>query len=369
MISTILILSISLFLFVLAGIIFQKSRKVQTDTKFLMATLICIGLANTAVGLNLDNLFFMVIMTSFLTLGFLFLFFHYEEISQPRPRLGVLIIMLGLYLLSLFFNLMIPFYMWLKELSFDMYYADLRLSEDLFIFTLFRMSKLLQSLIIFIVLTIAFFSVMKELRVIKIKAFVIESIGLLFLILYGSIYLIRDIFFYTNGYEILTSIALFISLIGLLLIISNYIMYPDYLYLLPFPVYNFMVFNEGGTSCYFRKVRTLEKMDSTTDVEHLLAGALNAVSTMFKEVLGAGANIRYIDADNFIILVTSLPDKKGVFVAITRGETALFKKSITRFANSWPSKLLDEINGMFELNELRPKIDALIKKSFPYVNF
>lgn len=130
-----------------------------------------------------------------------------------------------------------------------------------------------------------------------------------------------------------------------------------------------MIFNEGGTLCYVRKVQELSRNDPQKNLEHLLTGALTAVSNMFKEVPGAGANIRYIDADKFFILVPPLPDKKGVFVVISQGETGLFKNSIIRFTHTWTPQLLDDINGCVELNELRPKVDALIKTSFPYVNF
>lgn len=369
MISNILILFISITLLVLVGIIYHKSRKFRTDIKYLMATLVSIVIANTAVGLNIENLIFMMIMTSFLPLGILFLHFHYEEISHPRPRLSLLIILLGLYIFLVSFKLMIPIYMSLNGLSLNIYYTELRLYGDMFIFTLFRISNLLTSIIIFSVFLLAFTTIVKELKVIKNRAIFIESVGLMVLIIYGLLYLIRDILFYETAYEILTSIALIFSLIGLLLIISNYIIHPDYLYLIPFPIFNFMIFNEGGTSCYFRKVKALDEIQPKKNIEHLMAGALSAVSTMFKEVLGAGANIRYIDAGNFKILVSSLPEKKGIFVVISRGETALFKKSISRFTLTWPSELLEEINGMFDLNEIRPKIDELIKTSFPYVRF
>jgi hypothetical protein len=316
-----------------------------------MLTLVSIGVANTAVGLNLDNIFLMMIMTSFLPLGILFLFFHYEEISHRRPRLSAIIFLLGLFVLVVSVKLIIPLYMWLNGLSFDIYYQDLRLHSDVFISTLSRISNLSTSMIIFIVFILAFITVIKELKVIKIKSLVIESIGLIFLIGYGSLYLVRDVLFYEIAYELLTSIALVFSLIGLLLIISNFIIHPDYLYLIPFPIFSFMIFNEGGTTCYFREVKTVEEAKSLKDVEFLMAGALSAVSSMFREVLGAGANIKYIDADNFIILVTSLREKRGVFVVITNGETALFKKSIKRFAQTLPSQLLDEINGMFDAEE------------------
>jgi hypothetical protein len=259
--------------------------------------------------------------------------------------------------------------MTINGLSLNIDYINLRLHQDVFVSTLLRISNLLQSLIIVIVFLLAFFTMIKELKIIRIKAILIESIGLMVLITYGSLYLIRDIFFYESAYEIFTSIALVFSLIGLLLIISNYIIHPDYLYSIPFPIFNFMIFNEGGISCYFRKVKTVDEIQLKKDVEHLFAGALNAISTMLREVLGAGANVRYIDADDFIITLTSLPENKGVFIVISRGETALFKKSILRFTLTLPSQLLEEINGMFDLNEIRPKIDKYIKKSFPYITF
>lgn len=369
MISSILILSISGTLVILTAIIFQKSRKYKTNIKFLMGSLLTIAIANTAVGLNLDNLIFMMILTSFLTLGILLLFFHYEYLSHPRPRLYLLIYLLGLFIVLISFKFILPLYMWLKGISFNLYYSDLRLHDDIFIYTIYRFSNFLQSLIILTVFVLAFLNVINELKNIRLKAIFVESIGLLFLIIYGTLYLIRDLFLYDDYYEILTSTALVFSLIGLLLIISNFIIHPDYLYLLPFPIFNFMVFNQGGSLCYVRKVEKLDSGESERDLDHLMAGAFTAVSRMFKEVLGAGANIRYIDADKFIILVTSLPDKKGVLVVISRGDTALFKNSLIRFTRTWTPQLLDEINEIVDLNEIRPKIDVLIKLSFPYVVF
>jgi hypothetical protein len=369
MISNILILSISLTLFLLTFIIFRKSRKYQTNINYLMGSLVTIAIANTSVGLNLNNLILMMIMTSFLPLGILLLFFHYEYISHSRPRLILLICLLGFYLFLVSFKFILLSYISLNGISFDLSYLDLRLYEDMFIYTIFRMSNFFQSVIIVAVFLLAFFNVIKELKIIKLKAIIIESIGLVFLIIYGFLYLIRDLLFYENYYEILTSIALVFSLIGLLLIISNYIMHPDYLYLLPFPIFSFMIFNQGGTACYVRKVKEIDTDKPQRNLEHLMAGAFTAVSNMFREVLGAGANIRYIDADKFIILVTSLPDKKGVLVVISRGETALFKNSLIRFTRTWTPQLLNEINQISDLNELRPKIDVLIKSSFPYVVF
>ena len=369
MILNILILVISGTLLLLTGIIFQKSRKHHTNIKYLLGSLLTIAIANTAVGINLNNLIFMMIMTSFLPLGILLLYFHYESLSHPRPRLLGLIFLVGLYILIISFKFILSLYTWLNRTSIDIYYTDLRLYNDNFIYILFRMANFLQSLMILIVFILAFVNILKELKTNKLRVIFIESIGLVLLIIYGFLYLIRDLILYDDYYEILTLFALIFSLIGLLLIISNYIMHPDYLYLLPFPIYHFMVFNEGGILSYIRKVEKLETEDPQRDLDHLMAGAFTAVSNMFKEFLGAGANIRYIDADQFIIFMTSLPKKKGVLVVISRGNTALFKNSIIRFTHTWPSQLLNEINEDADLNEIRPKIDELIKTSFPYVIF
>ena len=334
-----------------------------------MGSLISIAVANTAVGLNIENLIIMMMMTSLLPLGILLLFFHYESISHARPRLKVLIGLLGLYIFLVALKFIIPLYISLKSLSFEVYYTNLREYDDNFIHTVFWMTNLLQSLIIFSVFGLALSNVLKQLKTTKTQAIIIESIGLVLLITYGSFYLIRDLFFYENYYELFTSVALIFSLIGLLLIISNFILHPDYLYLLPFPIYSFMIFNEGGSPCYVRKVEKLDSEEPQPNLDHLMAGAFTAVSNMFKEVLGTGANIRYIDADQFIILVSSLPKKRGVFVVISQGETALFKNSMIRFTHTWTPQMLEEINELFDLNKLQPKIDELIRSSFPYVVF
>lgn len=258
--------------------------------------------------------------------------------------------------------------MWLNDISFNIYYGDLRLYDDNFIYTLFRIRNVSQSAIIFSVFILAFFTVLKELKLTNMRPILIELIGLILLILYGGLYLVRDLFLY-DYYDLLTLIALIFSLSGLLLIISNYILHPDYLYLLPFPIYNFMVFNEGGSPCYVRNVEKLDIDKPQANRDHLMAGALTAVSNMFREVLGAGANIRYIDADEFKMIVTSLPEKKGAFIVISRGETALFKSSIKRFIDTWTPQLLKDINEVMDLNKLQPRIDKLIKASFPYVVF
>ncbi|TXT56204.1 MAG: membrane protein of unknown function [Promethearchaeota archaeon] len=369
MISNVLVLSISFTLLLLTSIIYHKSRRYHTDIKFLMISLLSITIANTSVGVNINNIFFTPLFSSFLSLGILFLFFHYESISHPRPRLTVLIVLIGLFIFLLSLKFMLPLYMNLKGISLEGSYQDLRSNDDIFIYTIFRMSNFTQSVIICTVFLLAFYNVIKELRLFKSKEILIEAIGLLLLNIYGFLYLIRDLFLYETYYEFLTSLALIFSLIGLVLIISNFIIHPDYLYLLPFPIFSFMIFNEGGSLCYVRKVKKLDSDTRQQDLEHLMAGAFTAVSNMFKEVLGTGANIRYIDADTFKILVTALPKKKGVLVVISRGETALFKNSIKRFTRTWSPQLLKEVNEIVDLNELRPKIDVLIKSSFPYVVF
>ncbi|MBN1803170.1 MAG: hypothetical protein JW891_16790 [Candidatus Lokiarchaeota archaeon] len=369
MVANLLVLSISVALLVLTCVIYQKSRKKRTNIKYLVACLSLIAFSNTLVGIDLKNLVIVMILTILLPLGFIMLFFHYEGISRPRPRLSVFIYLLTLFIVSASFKAMILIYMGLNNQSFDVTYQELGVTSDSFVNLLLNVARLSQSILSCLVFLIAVFVMKKAQKIMKMRATIIELIGLVFLVVYGALYVIRDLFFYAN-YDLLTSIALIFSLIGLLLIVYNFLVHPDYLYLLPFPIFKFMIFNENGISCYVRSIeKTKDGIDTRGDMDQLMAGAFTAISNMFKEVLGAGTNIRYIDADKFIIFVTPLPQKRGVLVVISPAETALFKDSIKRFTRTLSPSLLEKINGVVEINELRPEIDALIRTSFPYVHF
>ncbi len=272
MVSNILILSISGVLLILTCIIFKKSRKYRTNIKYLISSLVSIALANTAVGLNFPNLILMISVSFLLPFGIILLFSHYEGISRPHPRLSIFICLLIFLILSISFKIVILIYLQLNGFPLDILYSEIRTyNDDIFIKTLFHLSTLFQSLILSIVFIRAFLIIKKVLKIIKIKATIVELIGLGFLILYGFTFLIRDIFLY-EYYDSLSSLGLIFALIGLLLVVYNFIMHPDYLYLLPFPIFKFIIFNESGISCYIRNIEKIEKSNEMDgDLDQLMA--------------------------------------------------------------------------------------------------
>ena len=92
------------------------------------------------------------------------------------------------------------------------------------------------------------------------------------------------------------------GVIGIFLLLLNYLSNLDYLYRLPFPIQQIIAYNNSGLCIYSRPVST--KGIKATHVQDMLFSGLNSAnSNGNKESLGTTTELRYIDATNKHIIL------------------------------------------------------------------
>ncbi|MFW9923981.1 MAG: hypothetical protein ACFFDW_11915 [Candidatus Thorarchaeota archaeon] len=305
-----------------------------------------------------------------LTLGFILLFFHYENIASRKPNMLITCFLLMDYALALAFNIVIIIYLTGNQSAYEL--ASQNTNEYFMILAepLIKISYYSQMYLVTIIGLTAFIRsfiiIIRAYKVSKSKPAFVDSIGLFFMILYRAVQL--PVFLLTpTQFTLIITIALGLSTVGLLLILTNYLINSDYLYLLPFPIQSFMIYNSNGILCYSRKIeQTHPEMESK---DHLITGAFAAISMLIEEILGRNAKIRYINAQQYQIYFNPLPNDSGTLVVIAYGESALFISSLRRFIANLSPELLKSLSDITVVSTIQSEIDKLIQQSYPYVNF
>ncbi len=371
--NSMIIISVStliaiILLFFLIILIIYKSAKLKIDINYIIASalLILLAIVISLIPFRFSIDFYMIFMTS----GFFFLFLHYEALNsdRPNPRIYlVLIIILTITIIShTIYIIMIQTF--ITEIPTDDYYNENPNSFITGLVTLLTyIGGTMNRLMILIVVVRALTIIFKVYRNTKNREIKIEFFAIIFFLGMGVDQFISYLI-PMEAREILRIIILIFSILGILTLFLNYMLHPEYLYLLPFPIYNFMVFSEAGISVYVRRLSRSENVVAEKPI--LLAGALTALSGIIKETLGSKTKIKTVDADPFKITFNPLPMEHGRLVVISYGYTTFFKKSLKKFTNGISHEILEKINESgTDLNELEPIMDKLIKESFPYVQF
>ena len=91
------------------------------------------------------------------------------------------------------------------------------------------------------------------------------------------------------------------SLIGLVLLTSNYITNPDYLYRIPKPLYLIALFNSTGITLYSRTVKT-KSIDVDKIPTQVISGIITATSLVMKEGFGEGAYLKVVESTRHTLL-------------------------------------------------------------------
>jgi hypothetical protein len=192
-----------------------------------------------------------------------------------------------------------------------------------------------------------------------------ELCGLSMLLIY-RITLLPFIWLPEQAMTLVMTLSLIFSIIGLFVLIINYMRNPDYMYLLPFPIHSFMLYNKNGLLCYSRKVQ--QKRLGMDEKDLIISGAFTAISALINETLGSQAKIRHINAQQFQIYFNTLPNEVGSFVVIAYGATGLFEKSLNRFISMMTTSFFESLNSAgTEMEALEREIDDMIKDAFPYI--
>ncbi|MFW9931716.1 MAG: hypothetical protein ACFFDR_03600 [Candidatus Thorarchaeota archaeon] len=92
-----------------------------------------------------------------------------------------------------------------------------------------------------------------------------------------------------------------ITFVGLVLLVSIYIRKPDYLYRMPVPIHDVILYNAAGIAVYSRLVQN-KGFESAKVPEHLMSMAVTAISTLLSESLQTDAQLELIESRNRTLL-------------------------------------------------------------------
>ncbi|NHJ86611.1 MAG: hypothetical protein FK734_14185 [Asgard group archaeon] len=365
---TIIGYSVSIVLLLLGIVLLGKSIHLKINI-----TLLILVIVFSAVG-NLFAVAFGIIYgqigSILLGFGFILLFFHYETIASRKPNMIITSMLLMIYALIVGFIIVLMTHLLSDPANLIQanqnpryYFIELGILPYK---VAFLGQYYLGSLLALISFTRSFIVIIRAYRLSRSKPALVDTIGLFLLIVYRVLFIPR--FFVSEELGMLiTTIALGFSVIGLLMILINYVINSDYLYLLPFPIHSFMIYNKHGILCYSRKVK--QEHPEIEEKDYLITGAFSAISTLIQESLGGNAKIQHINAQEYQIFFNSLPDESGTLVVIAYGETKLFIRSLRRFIANISLKLLQSLDNTVLVSSIELEIDKVIQQSYPYVDF
>ncbi len=355
------VVTLSLFFILLV-----KSIKLKVDIRIVLCTVLCITIGNYLASAYSDEILFIGIII--LNFGLLILFFHYEAIASGSPNRNVMILLVTMFSAAAMVNILgiiylqTPAAIGMEALTM----TSLLEQTDILLGIGIDISQYLYTIMILIVFARALVIIRRINKQAKIKATRIEMVALVILFVYRLFFLFRSVVS-PEMFMSLSTIALGLSIVGLLLFIGNYIVNSDYMYLLPFPLHSLMIYNKTGLLCYIRKFQAVSPEMESKDV--LMSGAFTAISALIQETLGGQARIQHINAQQYQIYFHRFPEDAGNLVVTSYGETAFFFKSLARFAKMISAPLLTDLNALTDMAILEPKLDTLVKRAFPYIRF
>jgi len=359
-------LFVSALLFVLIALLQIRARQKKADIQSMLFALLCFAIGNTILNIFYDNNYIILSGYIIFPLGFLPLFLHYESITSEKPKS---IFFFGLCLIYVIGILASTMFFWMNE----NYPSMIRIYtnstpfniDTAILFFIYWIAQEFDIVLGIVVFYRAILIMIRINRLAHLNATRNEIIALVCLLL-NRVFQIRSIYIPNDVYLIFAYLSIIFSIIGLIVIMTTYIRNPDYIYLLPFPIYSFMVYNRDGLLCYSRKVQQQKLGMEEKDI--LISGAFTAIGSLIAETLGKQARIHHINAQQFQIFFKTLPSDRGTFVVIAYGNTALFEKSLTRFTELLTPSIFDLLNAAgIETTQLEREIDVLMKQAFPYV--
>jgi len=283
-----------------------------------------------------------------ISIGFFFLYLHFEALISIRPKILTYTILLGLNSMLLIITL-------LK--SFDL------LTDDLS----FSICRKIISVGAVIAFSRVLFLVIKVNNNAKIKETKIETIAMLLFLIYTIIFFIRDFFIQEIMlYSLFSQVGIIFSSLGSIFMVLNYVLHPNYIYYLPFPIHSVILYNKNGIISYSRNLDSVGLIQKFPEI--ILSGTFSAISILIKETLGSGAKIQKINADQYQIYFINFPKENMTLAVIALGNTYFFQKSLKKFSKLIPHETLKRINEPgVNLLDIRPEIDKYLLKAFPYI--
>ena len=281
-------------------------------------------------------------------IGFFFMFLHFEALISFRPNMSFFTILLGLN--SMLFIIVLT-------KSFDLFSDELS-------FLICREILSISRLIAFSRITYIAIKVNQNAKIEETK---METLAILLFLIYAILYFIRDFFIQEIMlYSLFSQVAILFSTLGSIFMVLNYILHPNYIYYLPFPIHSIILYNKDGIISYSRNLHSVGLLQKFPEI--VLSGTFSAISVLIKETLGSGAKIQKINADQYQIYFINFPKENMTFAVIALGNTYFFQKSLKKFSKLIPHETLKRMNEPgVNLLELRPEIDKYLLSAFPYI--
>lgn len=207
----------------------------------------------------------------------------------------------------------------------------------------------------------------------KEKATLLELITVIMVESSNIMYLVSEILFFFqiiqyNLMIILSNTSDFLMLVGILFLLSNYLIHKDFLYRLPFPIHYIIITNLAGIQVYNRHIATINIPSLALDKEELMSGAINAISSLMQESLGTTTKLKFIDVEAFQIYFSDIPKESGILAIFTSGYSIYLQKSLDNFAKSIPNDIVEKMNRIgYRIGEFDDKLDKLLTQAFPYL--
>jgi len=154
--------------------------------------------------------------------------------------------------------------------------------------------------------------------------------------------------------------AIFNSL-GLFLLGFSFYQHPNLVFLNPNDLYYLIITNENGITLYSRKFHT-----AFSDVdENLLGGALNAVSSLFMEILQSSDHFNHIKMENRVILFQTI--KKLSVVLIVRKSSFLLHHTLYSFSHAVYENFHQKLQNWGGNLQAFEGIKDILKHYFPFI--
>ncbi len=344
---TYLMQSLNIILGLLFTVFMYKGIRRKLYAPFMTTGLFMALIGNIVVVLENDmkvNLYGIFLIS----IGLLFLFLHFEALISFRPNRILFSILLGL-------NSMLFIITFIK--SFDL------LSDD----QSFSICRQILSVGAIIAFSRIIFITIKVNQNAKLKETKLEVIAMLLFLIYAIIFFIRDFFLQKNMlYSLFSQVGIIFSALGSILLVLNYLLHPNYIYYLPFPIHSMILYNKDGVISYSRNLHSVGLLQKFPEI--VLSGTFSAISILIKETLGSGAKVQKINADKYQIYFINFPEENMTLAVIALGNTYFFQKSLKKFSKLIPHETLKRMNEPgVNLLELRPEIDKYLLSAFPYI--
>ncbi len=355
-------LAITICLIVMFVWYLSRQAKYQISNTYLTLTVLFTGIGNLPYAIGLD-IPFQEVGLSLMILGFLTFYLYFQSLLRARPSFLGYSVIVGLLAINTFLTfIVIQILLAPNPLNGD--------TNELVWYKLMPLNQQIWSLsgvFVFIQPLISHSSLYRKTHY---KPLLIET-GAVLVLLAGRISMfIRDFIlsWYDPFYAFFGALGLILTVAGLIVLLGNYIKNPQYVYLLPQPLRSIMIYNSAGLMIYGKRLLVTDYSREEESQDMLITGAFQAVASLVKETLGAKADLSRIDAGDYQVLLTALPNNVGKVAVISKGVSQALIKLIARFVARLPKEVLDMLQQTgFETTGIQKVLDQCVTSAFPYV--